>query len=270
MSRTENFVDKTFVVADPDARIRKADDLMGFERFTAADPLPPGEQVGNFKRIPKGTQVKVDNVKVVPTGSGGLIVFARALSADGATVLGWTSTRNFEGQFINVTLGERPPASGANQFGPNAAWSKGSFLKQITLVDIVDKKLEVERIALDTLQPYLDMVEAAAGDGVEVAINSGFRSFAEQKFLHEGFIKKLPGFNLAAKPGRSNHQNGIAFDIAVAGGDGNPTYEWLKKNAPARGFVRTVNKEPWHWEFDQAKAKTAVMANTFKTGNVTV
>jgi D-alanyl-D-alanine carboxypeptidase len=270
MSRTENFADKTFLVADPDTRIRKADDLMSFERFTAADPLPAGEQVGNFKRIAKGTRVKVDQVKVVPTGSSGRIVFAHALSENGATKLGWTSTRNFEGKFVNVTLGERPPAPGANRFGPNAAWSGGNFLKQITLVDIVDNRLEVERIALDTLSPYLDMVEAAAEDGVEVAINSGFRSFPEQKILHEGFIKKLPGFNLAAKPGRSKHQNGIAFDIAVAGGDGNPTYEWLKENAPGRGFVRTVNKEPWHWEFDQAKAKAAVKANTFKTGNVTV
>lgn len=268
MSRTENFADKTFVVADPDARVRKADNLMEFERFTAADTLPPGEQVGNFKRIPKGTRVKVDQIKVVPTGSAGTIVFAHALAEEGSD-LGWTSSRNFDGKFVNVTLGTKPPPPGTNQFGPNAAWSRGKFLKQITLAEIVDRRLEVERIALDTLEPYLDMVDAAAKDGVQVAINSGFRSFPEQKLLHDGFVKKLPGFNLAAKPGRSNHQNGIAFDIAVAGGDGDPTYEWLKKNAPARGFVRTVSGEPWHWEFDQAKAAAAVKAKTFKTGNVT-
>jgi hypothetical protein len=28
----------------------------------------------------------------------------------------------------------------------------------------------------------------------------------------------------AAKPGRSNHQTGIAFDIALAGADGSPVY----------------------------------------------
>jgi LAS superfamily LD-carboxypeptidase LdcB len=78
----------------------------------------------------------------------------------------------------------------------------------------------------------------------------------------------LDGFNTAAPPGSSNHQNGIAFDIAVGGGSGDPIYDWLKKNAPARGFIRTVNKEPWHWEFDKAKAAIAVAAKTFKTKNV--
>ncbi len=106
-------------------------------------------------------------------------------------------------------------------------------------------------------------------DGVQVAINSGFRSYPEQKYLYEGYINHRPSFNTAAKPGRSNHQSGIAFDIAVAGGDGNPVYEWLKRKAPAHGFIRTVNKEPWHWEYDRAKAEIAVAAHTYKTRNVT-
>ena len=87
---------------------------------------------------------------------------------------------------------------------------------------------------------------------------------------YEGYSNHRPGFNLAAKPGRSNHQSGIAFDIALAGADGNPVYEWLKRNAAAHGFIRTVNKEPWHWEYDRAKAATAMAAHTYKTGNVTV
>ena len=112
-------------------------------------------------------------------------------------------------------------------------------------------------------------MQAAAKDDVQVVLNSGFRSHPEQKLLHDGFVKGLPGFAKAAPPGTSKHQNGIAFDIRVAGGDGDPTYEWLKKNGPAHGFVRTVNGEPWHWEFDLAKAKKAIAAKTFKTPGVT-
>ena len=103
-----------------------------------------------------------------------------------------------------------------------------------------------------------------------LAIHSGFRSFPEQALLFDGFKKGIPGFNLAAEPGKSKHQNGIAFDIDVPGGLGNPTYDWLTQNAPARGFVRTVNGEPWHWEFDRNKAAIAVAAHTFKTSNVSV
>ena len=109
------------------------------------------------------------------------------------------------------------PNAAPDKFGPNAAWSGGQFIGQRTFVEIVDfKKLEIERIALDTLQPYLTLVEAAAADNVSVAINSGFRSYPEQKFLHDGFTRRLPGFNKAAPPGtieaskrhRLRHQGG--------------------------------------------------------------
>jgi hypothetical protein len=270
MSQSDSYLDKIFTVADPDARLRKPGDLMNFLVYTATDPLPPGEAVGNVKRIPHNTRVKVDDIEIVRTGSSGSIVFGHALSQDGTTEHGWTSTRNFTGKFLNETLGELPPAPGAGKFGPNAAWSGGEFAGQRTLVEIVDVKLEIERIALDTLEPYLALVNAAAADNVSIAINSGFRSYPEQKLLYDGYMKHLPGFNTAAKPGTSKHQNGVAFDIRVAGGEGDPVYEWLKHNGPAHGFIRTVNKEPWHWEFDSVKAAKAVANHTFKTSNVRV
>ena len=169
---------------------------------------------------------------------------------------------------MNETLGPVAPEHGAGRFGPNAAWAKGAYLGQVDLVAILDAKLEVERLALNTIAPYLAMVEAGAADGVLVSINSGFRSYPEQKLLWEGFSRGIPGFNRAARPGASNHQNGIAFDIAVPGGDGNPTYEWMKRRATGFGFVRTVTGEPWHWEYDPARAEAAARSGTFKTPNV--
>ena len=268
MNNTNSYLDKTFVVIDSDARIRKPGKLMEFQKYTAEEVLPAGAQVGDFKRIPMNTTVKVDDVEIVRTGSSGAIVFAHTLSTDGTTEYGWTSTRNFRGGFINETLGELPPRPGAGKFGPNAAWSGGQYIGQRTLVEIVDVTHEIERIALDTLDAYLKLVDAAAEDDVKVAINSGFRSYSEQKALYEGYKKHLPGYNLAARPGSSKHQNGIAFDIRVAGGPGDPVYEWLKKNGPSHGFIRTVNKEPWHWEYDKVKADKALAAHTYKTSNV--
>ena len=127
--------------------------------------------------------------------------------------------------------------------------------------------LDIEHLALKTIEPYMAL---AAGDGVVISLNSGLRSYPEQKHQHEGFVRGLPGFNTAAKPGVAKHQNGIAFDIAVAGGDGNPTYEWLKQHATAFGFVRTVSREPWHWEWDEPKAQAASARGRFMTPNVMV
>jgi hypothetical protein len=259
VSSENSFLDKRFLVADPDARIRQGGDLMAF--VTA-----PG---GGFKTIPKGTQIRITEVRLAESGSANAtLVFGRAASADGGTDLGWTSTRNLDGKFMNETLGLVAPEPGASRFGPNAAWADGQFLGQRVLVSIVDAKLEIERLAQETLQPYLELVAAAARDGTDVTLNSGFRSYPEQKHLREGFERGLPGFNLAAKPGFSKHQNGIAFDLSVPGGDGNPTYEWLKKHATRFGFVRTVTGEPWHWEFDPPKAQAAQARGTFKTPNV--
>jgi hypothetical protein len=252
MTVAESFRDKTFVVADPDARIREAGDLAALTTAT----------------VPKGARVRIAEVRVLETGNKSSIVFGRAVSEDGATEFGWTSTRNLDGKFVNETLWAVPPENGAGRFGPNAAWSKGAYLGQVELVAIVDAKLEIERLALNTIEPYVALVAAGAADGVLVAINSGFRSYPEQKLLWEGFSKGIPGFNRAAKPGGSNHQNGIAFDIAVPGGDGNPTYEWLKKHATGFGFVRTVSKEPWHWEYDPPRAEAAKRGGTFRTPGV--
>lgn len=268
MRRTESYKNKTFIVEAPDTRLRKPDSLLEYERDTA-DGLPTGEQAGNFKYVPQNTEVRVDKIAVVPSGSTKSIVFAHVLAKDSGAEIGWVSTRNLKGKFVNETLGATaaPPSSG--KYGPFAAWSRGRFLKQIMLVEIVDSKLDIERIALETLGPYLELVAMAERDGVLVALNSGFRSYPQQKYLYDGYVSRRPGFNLAAKPGYSNHQSGIAFDIAVAGSEGNSVYDWLKINAPAHGFVRTVTGEPWHWEYDKAKAAVAVAAGTFKTSNVT-
>ncbi|TGD98331.1 M15 family metallopeptidase [Methylobacterium nonmethylotrophicum] len=255
MSATESYLDKDFVVADADCRIRREDNLMAYEM-----------QGGDFKRIPQGSHIRIDAVRVVPTGSNGQLIFGHAIL--NGTPVGWTSTRNLEGRFVNETLGEVAPEAGASRYGPNAAWSRGKYIGQKTLVSIVDVSLHVERIALETLDAYVRLVDAARADGVSVAINSAFRSYAEQKILYDGFQHHLPGYNKAAKPGSSNHQSGIAFDIPVAGAAGHPVYDWLTRHAPDHGFVRTVSGEPWHWEYRPADAAQAVADNTFKVPGI--
>ena len=269
MSIELSFRDKVFAVEDPDARIRDDANPLNYSKYEAGDQFPPGKTVGDFKLIPKGTKIKVVDIVKLPTGSQSVTVLARATSQDGVQVFGLTSTRNLKGKFVNETLALLAPKAGAGRFSPTAAWSHGNYLGQLDLVEIMDSKLEIERIALSTAGPYFDMVRAAEAAGVTIAINSGFRSYPEQKYLYEGYVAGRPGFNLAARPGRSNHQSGIAFDIAVAGGDGSPTYEWLKTNATGFGFVRTVSGEPWHWEYDVAKANHARNQGTFKTQDVT-
>lgn len=252
-----SYLSKKFTIASPDARLRRADDLMAFDTSSGA-----------IMKIPQGTVIRVDDVQRLPTGAKKIALFAHAIREDG-TAIGWTSTGNLEGKFVNETLELLLPAAGSGKFGPNAAWSHGVYAGQLDLVEIVDAKIEIERLAMQTVSPYLNMVSKAGLSGVIVAINSGFRSYPEQKFLWDGFSKHLPNFNQAAKPGFSNHQNGIAFDIDIVETNGNEVYDWLKKHAPSLGFLRTVNNEPWHWEYDPHQAQQAAQKGTYKLPSVT-
>jgi LAS superfamily LD-carboxypeptidase LdcB len=64
---------------------------------------------------------------------------------------------------------------------------------------------------------------------------------------------------VTSPPGKNSHQLGYAFDIQTrytkidpkTGKEVNDdsTYQWLLKNAPRIGFVRTVPSERWHWVF---------------------
>lgn len=251
---SESFRDRSFTIDDPDARLRKPGALD--EMLTTAGGAP--------QRIAKGTKVKVDTVKIVPAGADAIIIFVHALDTAGAP-LGWTSANNLGGKFLSETVGRIDPAPGAGRFGPNAAWEKGSYLGQVALIQVVGAQRVLKQIAESTADDFLAMVAAARADGVAVGMNSGFRTYGKQKELYDGFKAKRPGFNPANPPGASNHQNGIAFDIDVGGGGSNATYVWLTRNATRFGFLRTVSREVWHWEYLPAKAAAARARGVFGT-----
>lgn len=117
-------------------------------------------------------------------------------------------------------------------------------------------------IAKSQERNFYDLINAAKAAGIKLQLNSGFRSNDQQKYLYDGYKQGKPGFNLAAKPGTSNHQNGIAFDFAT-GGPNTKVYEWLGLNAHKFGFYNAGRlfkgqKEHWHWEFKGVNDATVV------------
>lgn len=125
------------------------------------------------------------------------------------------------------------------------AYKNGKPLGQIKLT-VVDG-VSVETI---TAQAFRAMQAAAKAAGVHLTLASGFRTMEEQERLYKAYLDGTG--NLAAKPGYSNHQNGIAIDIGVRSSFTSPEYLWLAQNAADFGFVNTGKNfsqpEPWHWE----------------------
>ena len=110
------------------------------------------------------------------------------------------------------------------------------------------------------------MVQAAATDGVQLLIVSGFRDFEYQAGLIQ---RKLDAgeaiadiLKVNAPPGFSQHHTGCAVDIATPGSrplteefEGSAAFEWLGRRAKEFGFSMTYPRdnqfgfiyEPWHW-----------------------
>lgn len=86
-----------------------------------------------------------------------------------------------------------------------------------------------------------DLMDAAArADGVDLRVNSAFRSDAEQAVL----FARHPDPKWVAPPGRSRHRESTELDL------GGPGYAgWLARNAGRFGFVQRYSWEDWHYGY---------------------
>ena len=106
-----------------------------------------------------------------------------------------------------------------------------------------------------------DLQEAAKKAGYNLPLISGFRSFSKQTIIYNNYVK-LDGQEKAdtysARPGHSEHQSGLAFDVGEISdyyGD-TPEGKWLAANAHLYGFIIRYPQgktyitgykyEPWH------------------------
>lgn len=120
----------------------------------------------------------------------------------------------------------------------------------------------------------LRLFAAAKKDGINLRINSAFRTMASQIALRKQNCiggkptgRFVPCKPFTAQAGFSNHQEGTALDLQV-GGQGSKAWNWLRANGKKYGFVDIGGKfgrpgyEPWHWaykkEFDQFDARGVV------------
>ncbi|MCU7557824.1 M15 family metallopeptidase [Macrococcus capreoli] len=120
------------------------------------------------------------------------------------------------------------------------------------------------RAAVDTLM--------AAGNqqGLHFALRSGFRSYETQASLYNSYVARdgqAKADMYSAKPGHSEHQTGLAFDLGneAANDDFKTSFEqtaegkWLKEHAHEYGFIIRYPKgqtditgyqyEPWHLRY---------------------
>ena len=106
-----------------------------------------------------------------------------------------------------------------------------------------------------------EMQAAASKEGLNIYISSAFRSYEYQSGLYDRYVSrsgKAEADRYSARPGHSEHQTGLAFDlntIDISFAD-TEEYEWLKDNCADYGFIIRYPEdseaitgymyEPWH------------------------
>lgn len=148
----------------------------------------------------------------------------------------------------------------------------------ITYIDgilIVNKDIELP----ETYHPDVDqtanqhlneLIAAGIEDGLNLVLRSAFRSYERQASLYNQYVardgqKKADTYS--ARPGHSEHQTGLAFDLGnIEGSDDfmesfedTKEGQWLKSHAHEYGFIIRYPKgksditgyqyEPWHLRY---------------------
>jgi len=110
----------------------------------------------------------------------------------------------------------------------------------------------------DVAAAFDRMAAAAAGAGISLVVNSGFRSDAEQAALFAAH----PDPRWVAPPGHSLHRCATELDLGPS-----PAYGWLAANASRFGFVQRYSWEAWHYGFDAGPPPCSAAGDAIGTGS---
>ncbi|MGX9808117.1 D-alanyl-D-alanine carboxypeptidase family protein [Exiguobacterium acetylicum] len=152
---------------------------------------------------------------------------------------------------------------------PNVSFSYSGVLEQSYMRAPAAKQME-------------KMFAAAKKEGVTLNAVSGFRSGARQKVLYNNYVArdgKAAADQYSARPGHSEHQTGLTFDISspsvgngltAALGD-TKEGKWIANNAAKFGFIVRYDRgfqsrtgytyEPWHIRYVGVDVATQIKNN---------
>lgn len=126
----------------------------------------------------------------------------------------------------------------------------------------------------EAYEALLSLQNGALLAGYDMSLLSGYRSYDYQKSLYESYVARdgeEAANRYSAKPGTSEHQSGLAFDVGEMTWDYGETAagKWLKENCAQYGFILRYMEgkehitgymyEPWHIRYVGVEHATAIM-----------
>lgn len=139
---------------------------------------------------------------------------------------------------------------------------------------------ENHKIRKTAYDAFIDMWNAAYNEGIYLIINSSYRTYESQMNVYDDY-KNSRGTtyadSIAARPGYSEHQTGLALDIfskdytTASTFKGSNAHVWLQNNAYRFGFIERYQEgkekitgfaaESWHYRYVGVDAATYIHDN---------
>lgn len=133
------------------------------------------------------------------------------------------------------------------------------------------------QIIKDAYESFIEMYNKAKEEEITLIINSSYRNYESQKNTYNR-LKNTFGTtkadSQAARPGHSEHETGLAFDIFAPGNASTEdfkesnAYLWLKEHAYQYGFIERYPQdkeyltgyafESWHWRYVGIEVATKI------------
>ncbi len=136
------------------------------------------------------------------------------------------------------------------------------------------------QLCKEAYEAFKKMWSEAQKEDIYLIINSSYRSYEEQKETYDNYKDKKGttyADTVAARPGFSEHQTGLAIDIfskkdtSTKDFKNSQTHIWLQNNAYKFGFIERYKEEkiaitgfsaePWHWRYVGIEAATYIYEN---------
>ena len=128
----------------------------------------------------------------------------------------------------------------------------------------------------EVLSAFKNMWQKAKSENLNLIVNSSYRDYESQENVWNNYEARNGeeyADSIAARPGYSEHQTGLALDIITYGANKNTfedtdEFKWLQKNAHKYGFILRYPKdkeditgyeyESWHYRYVGVEAATEI------------
>lgn len=139
-----------------------------------------------------------------------------------------------------------------------------NYIPKNTYINLENIDYSKEGLCKVVIDSFNKMKNDAIKCSLDIWIESGYRSYNYQKELYNSYVKKYgidEADKFSARPGHSEHQTGLSFDLNTIDDSFFYTleYQWINNNSYKYGFIIRYpqNKEhitgykfePWHLRY---------------------